>query len=88
MNLEVAKEILQAVEAQPNGVLRIRGRKMRHEAELMREAGWLELAAASGARSWLTARATAAGHQISQLLRKEAVAQRLRDAFTPFAPET
>ena len=88
MNLEVAKEILQAVEAQPNGVLRIRGRKMRHEAELMREAGWLELAAGSGARSWLTARATAAGHQISQLLRKEAVAQRLRDAFTPLAPET
>jgi hypothetical protein len=87
MNLEVAKEILQAVEAQPDGILRIRGRKMRHEAELMREAGWLELAAAAGTRSWLTARATAAGHRISELFHKEAIAQRLRDALTPRIPE-
>jgi hypothetical protein len=83
MNLKLATEILQTVEAQPNGVLRIRGRKMRHEAELMREAGWLELATASGAHWWLTARATAAGHTISELFRQEAIAQRLRDAFTP-----
>ena len=87
MNLEMAKEILHAVEAQPNGVLRIHGRKMRHEAELMREAGWLDLATASGAHWWLTARATAAGHRISDLFRKEAIAQRLRDAFTPPIPE-
>ena len=83
MNLNLAKEILKAAEAEPNGCLEVHGRKMLHEAALMRDAGWLVLAKTAGARSTTIARVTESGHQVSRLFQADAVAQRLRDAFMP-----
>ena len=83
MNLSFAREILCAVEAEPGGCLSLHGRKMRHEAALMAEAGWLVLAKTAGARSTIVARLTESGHKVSRLFREEAIAQRLRDAFMP-----
>ncbi|HEY3661601.1 MAG TPA: hypothetical protein VGL24_00435 [Chthoniobacterales bacterium] len=83
MNLTFARQILQAAEMNPDGRLELHGRKMRHEAELMEEAGWLELTKPKGARSALVARLTETGRRVSGLFRDDAVAQRLRDAFMP-----
>ncbi|MEO8044208.1 MAG: hypothetical protein ABI674_04825 [Spartobacteria bacterium] len=83
MNLILATEILKAAEADPTGCLEVHGRKMLHEAALMRDAGWLELAKTAGAHSTTVARVTETGHQISRLFQADAVAQRLRDAFMP-----
>ena len=83
MNLTLAKQILNAIEAEPDGCLRMQGRKVRHEAELMQEAGWLELTRSNGARSAIEAHVTEAGHQVSRLFREDATAQRLLRAFMP-----
>ena len=83
MNLNLAREILKAAEATPDGCLEVHGRRMLHAAALMRDAGLLELAKPAGARSTTVARITASGHRVSQLFRDDAIAQRLRDAFIP-----
>lgn len=83
MNLNLAKQILKAAEAEPEGCFKVFGRKMRHEAALMREAGWLELTKTAGGRSLVVARVTENGHRVSRLFQEDAIAQRLRDAFMP-----
>ncbi len=81
MNLKLARQILQAVEAKPDGILELHGREIRHEAALMKEIGWLELTKTGGARSHIMARVTESGHKVSLLFNDDAVAQRLRNAF-------
>lgn len=83
MNLKLAREILKAAEADPNGCLEVHGRKMLQEAALMRDAGLLELAKRNGSRSTTIARLTETGRQTSRLFQTDAIAQRLRDAFIP-----
>ena len=83
MNLTLAKQILKAVEAEPDGYFKVYGRKMRHEAKLMQEAGWLKLTRANGTRSAIMARVTETGHRVSRLFRDDAVTQRLHDVFMP-----
>ncbi len=85
MNLTIARQILKAAEADPNGWLVVRGRKMRHEAELMRDAGWVELTKSKGARATMMAHLTEAGRRVSRLFRDDATAQRLLRAFMPHA---
>lgn len=83
MNLKLARQILHAAEAKPDGILELHGREIRHEAELMKEIGWLELTKTGGARTEIVARVTESGHQVSRLFQDDAIAQRLRDAFMP-----
>ena len=83
MNLKLARQILKAAEATPDGCLEVHGRQMLHAAALMRDAGLLDLAKTAGARSTTVARVTESGHRVSQLFRDDAVAQRLCAAFIP-----
>ncbi len=86
MNLKLARQILQAAEAAPDGRLELHGREIRHQAALMKEIGWLEVARTNGARSGMIASVTEAGHQVGLLFQDDAVAQRLCDAFMPRTP--
>ncbi len=81
MNLKLARQILHAIEANSDGILELHGREIRHEAELMREIGWLELTKTASPRSQITARVTASGHKVSLLFNEDAVAQRLNNVF-------
>lgn len=83
MDLTLARQILKAAEMDPDGCYEVHGRKMRHEAGLMRDAGWLEITKSNGARSTMLARVTEAGHQVSRLFQKDATTQRLLNAFLP-----
>ncbi|MEO5719646.1 MAG: hypothetical protein ABIR29_13890 [Chthoniobacterales bacterium] len=83
MDITLAKQILHAVELKANAGYEVHGRKMRHEAELMREAGWLELTKSNGARSKILARLTKVGHQVSLLFQDDAISRRLHAAFMP-----
>ncbi len=82
MDFTLARQILRAAETDPDGY-EVHGRKMRHEAELMREAGWLEITKSNGARSTMLARLTEAGHRVGRLFERDAAAQRLLTAFLP-----
>ncbi len=86
MNFDLARQILRAAEAEPDGCLKLRGRTMVREAELMQKEGWLQLADLSRHRSGAIARLTDAGQRVNRLFKKEAIAQRLRDAFVPRIP--
>ncbi|MEO7725220.1 MAG: hypothetical protein ABIU29_11145 [Chthoniobacterales bacterium] len=83
MNFKLARQILEAAEAAPDGTLELHGLEIRQQAALMKEIGWLELTMTNGARSPIIASVTDAGHQVSRLFRDDAVAQRLCDAFMP-----
>lgn len=81
MNLELTRKILGAIEARPDGCLQLRARQKLREAEFMRAQGWIQLSTIPG--KGVVARMTDAGERISRLFKDEAVAQRLRDAFSP-----
>lgn len=83
MNLDVARMILSAVAERSDGCLKLRDRRMLHEARLMQDEGWIQLTDHSDEGSGVGARLTEAGLRISRLFRDDAVAQRLRDAFLP-----
>lgn len=42
MNLKLTRDILQATDEQPYGFLRVRGREVAHEVDLMAQAGFVE----------------------------------------------
>ncbi|MBA3544744.1 MAG: hypothetical protein H0T83_09945 [Chthoniobacterales bacterium] len=82
MNFDLARRILREVEQCADGSLPLRGRRMVHEAQLMEEEGWVRLSEHSGHGARAVARLTEAGKRVSSLFRDDAVAQRLRDAFS------
>jgi hypothetical protein len=71
MNLHLAYKILGDAEAQPAGVLRVRGREAAHEVYLMAEAGLVRAAQppAPGASEAVITRITHAGHQFYRAFR-------------------
>ncbi len=82
MNFDVARMILSAVAERSDGCLKLRDHHMVREARLMQEEGWIQLSDQSTEGSGIVARLTEAGLRISRLFRDDAVAQRLRDAFS------
>ncbi|HEY1583169.1 MAG TPA: hypothetical protein VGF73_08725 [Chthoniobacterales bacterium] len=83
MNLKLARKILAAAAAQPGGCLKLRGRTMVHEARMMEEEGWLQLAGATSHGSTAVATLTEMGRRVGGLFKDEAIADRLRSAFLP-----
>ncbi|MEO7167335.1 MAG: hypothetical protein ABI787_05800 [Spartobacteria bacterium] len=83
MDFNFDRKILQAVTQQPDGILKLRDHQMLREARLMKNAGWLLLTRVPGERSAVAAHLTDAGRKLSRLFQDDAVAQRLRAAFTP-----
>jgi hypothetical protein len=71
MNLRLAYKILGDAEANPAGVLRVRGREAAHEVYLMAEAGLIRAAepTAPDPQEALITRITHAGHQFYSAFR-------------------
>lgn len=88
MNLDLARRILREVEQCSDGALPLRGRRMVYEAELMEEEGWVQLSEHPVKGSTTVARLTEAGKRVSGLFKADAVAQRLRDAFSRPVPSS
>ena len=80
MNLAVVRTIFCAMEAR--GSVRLRAEVKVREAKLMQAQGWVELSKPLREGAGVTARLTSAGEHISCLFKDEAIAQRLRDAFS------
>ena len=71
MNLQLAYKILGDAEANPTGVLKVRGREAAHEVLLMAEAGLVSAAESSAPdpQEALITRITHAGHQFYRAFR-------------------
>jgi len=83
MNLTLARKILHAAAAKPDGCVKLRGRKKIQEARMMEEQGWLQFADATVPGSAAIATLTDMGRLVGGLFRDEAIAERLRKAFLP-----
>lgn len=76
MNLHLARKLLLAADAQPHGFLKVRGRDVAHEAQLLAEAGLIELSCADDQDSSIVVikEVTDAGHSFLRAFNDDSVA--------------
>jgi hypothetical protein len=80
MNLHLARKLLLAADEQPHGFLRVRGRDVAHEVQLLAQAGLIEVSCANGHDSSIAVikEVTDAGHTFLRAFKDESVADAIR----------
>jgi hypothetical protein len=83
MNLHLARNLLLAADEQPYGFLRVRGREVAHEVELLAQAGLVEVSATNGHDPSVAVikQVTDAGHTFLRAFKDESVAVAARQAY-------
>jgi hypothetical protein len=76
MNVHLARKLLLAAHEQPHGFLKVRGREVAHEVQLLAEAGLVEVSCANGHDSSFAVikEVTGAGHTFLRAFKDESVA--------------
>ncbi len=76
MNLHLARKLLLAADEQPHGFLKVRGREVAHEVQLLAEAGLVEVSCANDHDSSFAVikEVTDAGHTFLRAFKDESVA--------------
>jgi hypothetical protein len=79
MNLHLARKLLLAADEQPHGFLKVRGREVAHEVQLLAQAGLVEVSCANGhdSCSAVIKEVTNAGHTFLRAFKDESVADAL-----------
>jgi hypothetical protein len=80
MNLHLARKLLLAADEQPHGFLKVRGREVAHEVQLLAEAGLVEVSCANDHDSSIAVikEVTDAGHTFLRAFTDESVADASR----------
>lgn len=82
MNLPLARQLLIAADEQPYGFLRVRGREVAHEVQLLAEAGLVEAsAAADDSSSAVIKCVTDAGHTFLRAFKGESAHNLVQPAY-------
>ena len=82
MNLPLARQLLIAADEQPYGFLRVRGREVAHEVQLLAEAGLVQASdAADDSSSAVIKSVTDAGHTFLRAFRGESTHNPIQRAY-------